>query len=315
MPRYLEGLILALWMGLYSSHAMAPAGYYSTAEGKSGAVLRLALHLIITNAVLIPYSSTGADTSDALRILDQDPSNTNNVVLIYSRRSEPKVTFGTTAGWNREHLWPNSYGINSKGPAYSDLQNLRAEDATVNSARGNKLFDESDPNSPNYRSPGHAEAPLTSTDTDSWEPPDEVKGDIARAIFYMAIRYMGDRANEPALVLTDATSQITSATNLMGRLSTLLRWHVEDPVDNRERLRNDLVFDRYQHNRNPFVDRPEWVFLAFGPNSASSQSACGFHGQENLPTPCYSPHHSCGGPGPPLPIRAHWRAIVSRLYS
>ena len=264
-------LLLLLALAPAVLPAAPPPGYYATAEGRGGAGLRMALHLILTNASVVPYSSSGPDTSDALRVLDEDPANTNNVILIYARRSEPKTTFGTTAGWNREHLWPNSYGLDSHEPSYSDLHNLRAADATVNSTRGNKFYDISATNSTGYKLPGSPEAPLTSTDSDSWEPPAEVKGDIARAIFYMATRYTGDRTNEPALFITAATGQITATTNLMGRLSTLLRWHFADPVDDRERLRNDLVFDRYQHNRNPFVDRPEWVALAFSPELVVSQ--------------------------------------------
>jgi hypothetical protein len=112
--------------------------------------------------------------------------------------------------------------------------------------------------------PAHIEAPLASTDTDSWEPPAFLKGDIARALFYMATRYTGDVTNEPALLLTDATGQISSTTNFMGKLSTLLLWNAADPVDAAEELRNDLVYG-YQTNRNPFVDHPEWVNLTFAP--------------------------------------------------
>lgn len=227
--------------------------------------MRQALHVIVSGHRVIPYSSGATNTADALKVLDEDPANTNNVILIYERRSEPKTTFGLSSGWNREHLWPNSYGIDSRLPAYSDLHNLRAEDATVNSARGNKFYDRSDTNSPGYKRPAHAEAPLTSTDSDSWEPPDEVKGDIARAVFYMTVRYTGDRTNEPGLFLTDATAKVSSATNFMARLTTLLLWHRGDPADTRERQRNDLVFDRFQHNRNPFVDRPEFADAIFRP--------------------------------------------------
>ena len=86
------------------------------------------MHAIVRNHHVIPYSSSAFDTSDALRVLDEDPANSDNVVGIYSRESEPKVSFGITSGWNREHLWPNSYGLDDQEPAYSDLHNLRAED-------------------------------------------------------------------------------------------------------------------------------------------------------------------------------------------
>jgi len=242
-----------------------PPGYYSVAEGKTGTELRKALHQVIQNHHVLPYaSSTKFDTSDALRVLDQDPANTNNVIGIYSRQSEPAATFGLTTGWNREHLWCDSYGLDGREPAYSDLHNLRAEDANVNSSRGNKYFDISDSNNATYKMPAHVEAPLASTDTDSWEPPASVKGDAARAVFYMSVRYNGDVSNEPALYMTDATDQIASTTNLMGRFSTLIKWHQADPVDAAETLRNDLVYS-YQTNRNPFVDHPEWVVAAFIP--------------------------------------------------
>jgi endonuclease I len=247
-----------------ASQCDPPSGYYALAEAKSGADLRQALHQVVRNHRVIPYSSTRFDTSDALKVLDQDPANTSKVIGIYSRLSEPAVSFGLAAGWNREHLWCDSYGLDGREPAYSDLHNLRAEDATVNSVRGNKFFDVSDTNNPSYRLPAHAESPLASMDTDSWEPPAIVKGDIARAMFYMTIRYTGDVADEPALYLTESTNHITSTTNLMGRFNTLIKWHLDDPVDATEQLRNDQVYS-YQTNRNPFIDHPAWVLSAFIP--------------------------------------------------
>ena len=82
-----------------------------------------------------------------------------------------------------------------------------------------------------YKFPAHVEASLPSTDSDSREPPDAVKGDVARPVFYMVVRSTGDHINEPALFPTDWTGQITSSTNLMGQLSTLVQWNRADPVD------------------------------------------------------------------------------------
>ena len=138
-------LIVTIAVSAFSAFADPPLGYYEAAGGKTGSALREALHQIIRNHRVVPYSSdTRFDASDALKLLDQDPLNTNNVVGIYSRASEAASTFGDLTGWNREHVWPNSYGLNGREPAFSDLHNLRAGDATVNSSRGNKLFDVSD---------------------------------------------------------------------------------------------------------------------------------------------------------------------------
>lgn len=255
--------VLATALAASAGH---PPGYYTAAEGKAGTDLRSALHALIRNHRVIPYSSTQLDTSDALKVLDEDPANTNNVWLLYAQRTEPKSTFGLTTGWNREHQWPNSYGLDGVGPAYSDLHNLRAEDAHVNSARGNKFYDLSDTNSASYTFPANSDAPLCSADGDSWEPPAVMKGDIARALFYMSIRYTGDTPSEPALFLIDATNLISATTNLMGKFSTLIKWHFTDPVSPAESNRNDRIYALYQTNRNPFVDHPEWVKAAFLPS-------------------------------------------------
>ena len=103
-----------------------------------------------------------------------------------------------------------------------------------------------------------------------WETWDHRKGDIARAMFYMDVRYEGDDGSEPDLILVDDPVLIVScqtgdneAVGYMGLLTTLLAWHEADPVDDKERTHNEVV-DQYQHNRNPFVDHPEWVDLLFG---------------------------------------------------
>jgi endonuclease I len=239
--RFLACWVLALTVGS-ACLADPPHGYYSSATGKTGQALRQALHDIIDDHRVIKYSSKNPDTADALAELDADPNNPNSVILIYSRRSEAISNFGTSSGWNREHLWCNSYGIDKRGPAYSDLHNLKPADASVNSARSNKIFDTSDTRDAKYQKPGHPEAKLTSEDTDSWEPPTNVRGEIARASFYMDVRYSGDKSNENDLQLTNDLSAISSDTVFFAKLDTLLEWHIADPVDAAERVRNDLVY-------------------------------------------------------------------------
>lgn len=256
---------LGLLLTVVTSHAEAPAGYYSAAEGKAGTNLLSALHAIIRNHHIIPYSATSFDTSDALKVLDQSPANAAYVNLIYNGSNQLASAFAAATGWNREHMWAQSYGLDGVEPSYSDLFNLRACDANVNSSRGNKYYDTTATNSAGYSFPAHPEAPQCSTDSDSWEPRLSDRGDIARVMFYMATRYTGDTTNEPALSLTDVPTLITTTNAYMGRLSTLLAWHHADPVDAAEQLRNDLIYSLYQTNRNPFVDHPEWVNLTFAP--------------------------------------------------
>lgn len=233
--------------------SQVPVGYYDDAEGKIGAPLRNALHDIIDDHTVIPHNSSGYDTHDALDDVDEDPMNPLNVILIYSGYSVPKSTW---PDWNREHSWPKSLGTEN-GPAHTDVFHLYACDMNVNSSRGNKYYDDGGTSS-------HPEAPECKYDADSWEVRDEDKGDVARAMFYLDVRYNGDKADELDLELTSNTSLILSGSRYMGKLSTLLKWHALDPVDDKERTRNDFIYNNIQHNRNPFVDNPSWVYSVWG---------------------------------------------------
>lgn len=219
--------------------------YYEDAKGKTGEELKSALHGIISTNDQLSYD----DVWEALKVTDQDPQNENNVMLFYSGRSDSKDNNGGGEGnWNREHVWAKSHGDfgTSIGPG-TDIHHLRPTDAKVNSTRGNKDFDM-----------GGEEvegAPGNFTDEDSWEPRNEVKGDVARMIMYMAVRYEGNEYVD--LELNDEVNN--GEKPLFGRQSELLRWHNEDPVDEFEKNRNQVIFDQFQNNRNPFIDHPEWA--------------------------------------------------------
>ena len=249
-----------LVLSLSAAGAAEPVGYYNTASGLTGTPLRNALHNIINGHTSISYTSTRTP----LEVLDQDPANSANLILIYERTSWPKSVFvsGNNGGWNREHCWPNSLGIDDVLPAYSDLFNLRACGEPANSDRANLYYDESTVGASGYEKPTGNTAALCSQDFDSWEPPDEVKGDLARSMFYMDVRYEGD-SGEPNLTLTDNVATISTSNANMGRLSTLLIWNFLDAVSPAERTRAEGAFG-YQHNRNPFVDHPEWVEAVYG---------------------------------------------------
>nr|WP_269328608.1 endonuclease [Kineosporia babensis] len=229
-----------------------PGDYYAAAEGKTGNDLHQALHQIIsTDAQALSYNAVW----DALKVTDEDPKNSGNVILLYSGTSRSKsLNGGDPDDWNREHVWAKSHGDfgTATGPG-TDLHHLRPEDVTVNADRSNKDFDDGGSES--------GEAPGNFTDNDSWEPRDAVKGDVARMIFYMAVRYDG---NDGFADLTLDENTTGGKAPRFGKLSTLLEWHAEDPPDSFEQRRNDLIHQRFQNNRNPFIDHPEWAAEVFG---------------------------------------------------
>ncbi|MET7637956.1 endonuclease [Streptomyces sp. NPDC005438] len=220
--------------------------YYKDAIGKTGDELKTALNGIISNNEQLSYD----EVWDALKVTDEDPDNSSNVIELYSGESVSKDNNGGGSGqWNREHVWAKSHGDfgTATGPG-TDVHHLRPADVTVNSTRGNKDFDE-----------GGEEvegAPGNYTDNDSFEPRDEVKGDVARMILYMAVRYEGNDSY-PDLEPND---EVENGKNpLHGRLSVLKEWNEADPPSDFEKNRNEVIFEQFQKNRNPFIDHPEWV--------------------------------------------------------
>ncbi len=234
--------------------AAPPPGYYDSANGLSGLALKHALHDVIDGQTVLPYEF-GLFTP--MRAIWQDPADSTKMLLIYSGTSIPK----SSGNWNREHLWPRSRGNDEHlGPDDSDLFHVVPADPAVNTQRGVLYFDNSSAADGGIVNPAHANAPLCTRDANSWEPPAAQKGDIARALFYMATRYDGQEANTTDLELVG-----TAPTGpQMGNLDTLIAWHNADPPDAAEMARCDLIFTAYQHNRNPFIDHPEWVAAIWG---------------------------------------------------
>ena len=257
-----------------------PQDYYAEAINLAGDDLKEALHQIIANHIPYPYTSSSTDTWDILQDSDQDPENNNNILLVYTNRSQDKGYRdgsgnysqyengnGTQSNsWNREHIWPKSHGFpNPDDIAYRDVHNLKPCDRSVNASRGVKDFD----NGGN----SHEEALSCLTDFDSWEPADFVKGDVARILFYMVVRYDPgyNYYNETFdLELVDYTTP-DNFDPIFGKLSTLLEWHVLDPVDDFEVNRNEVIYS-YQQNRNPFIDHPELVDYIWGENNNQNWS-------------------------------------------
>jgi endonuclease I len=240
--------IFALFISaLARAQQLPPPNYYTSATTNvSGAGLKSTLHNTITGHTVISYDAA----HPALTVLDQDPTNSANVILIYSGYSVPA---STRPDWNREHLFPESYGTDS-GPQFSDVFNLRACNSGVNSSRGNKYFDVSTEPIKHY-----AGAPESSYDSDSWEPWDPDKGPVARSCFYMTTRYNGT-GGDINLTLADSPN---AGAHIFAKLTTLLDWNRRFPPTAGERLRNNQVYELYQHNRNPFVDNPDFADMVF----------------------------------------------------
>ena len=256
--------------------------YYAGVDTSSGPALEAWLHNRIKDHVAYPYSGGGTVTWTILHAADEDPMNPNNIVTIYKNVSHAKTDNSNIV--NREHTWPNSYGFNNittvnglPYPPYTDCHMLMLSDDGYNSDRGNKLYgmctgtctERTTVVTNGFGGTGHSNY-FSST---IWEPWDHRKGDLARAILYMAVRYDGGTnaagQPEPDLKVTDnasliqaTASGVTQAVGYMGMETDLLNWNDQDPPDAVEQLRNEVVYS-YQENRNPFVDHPEWARCVF----------------------------------------------------
>lgn len=240
----------------------APAGYYDSLNGKSGAQLKQAVQDIIANPAVVRAHNYG-DITDILKKADQNPLHSNQVWLMYKEIPRAKYLFqdsGTGTGrWNREHIYPQSRGNFDGGTSstadginiwvtsnadsikhgHADAHHLRAEDGPENSSRGNRNF-------------GGLGYNGFSGNAGSW------KGDVARSVFYMAVRYNG-------LNVVSGNPPETPK-GYLGDLDTLLQWNQSDPSDDFEMNRNNYIYT-WQYNRNPFIDIPSLADYIWGANA------------------------------------------------
>ncbi len=278
--------LIGLNFAAFNIGAEIPLGYYDSVNTDNAASLRSTLHEIIDDHQRFPYTSSSTDTWDILEIADENPDDANSIIDIYKNESYPKQGGGNSF-YNREHSWPKSYGFPDDGSTnypYTDTHHLFLSDSGYNSSRSNLPYANCDSsctenatvfNNGRGGSGGDDSNWRTgSSSAGSWEAWGGRKGDVARALMYMAIRYEGGvhgitGFSEPDLILTDdrtliETSSIGSNSTVayMGLLSTLIEWHKADPVDDFERRHTDGVYD-FQGNRNPFIDHPEFVACVF----------------------------------------------------
>ena len=242
----------------FSIHAQ-PVGYYNGTEGKTGDELKAALHDIIKDHVAMDYSYS----KSVFSLSDRDPNNPENVIMVYTGRSTVWNYYGTGGNYiNREHVWAKSHGnFGEEKPTGSDYHNLKPADGSVNVARSNKDFDICQGVAGAQQ---HDEATGCYFTSNAWEPRDEVKGDIARIIFYMSTRYEGG-SGEPDLEVVDELDTYPAPEH--GKLSALYQWNSTDNPDAFEQNRNNVIYS-FQKNRNPYIDNPNWVQMIWGDMAA-----------------------------------------------
>lgn len=237
-------MVLAVFMNAQKT------GYYNGTDGKVGDELKESLHNVIKGHTPYSYFSS----KYIFQLSDADPADATKVIQVYTGFSHDNSDYGSSGlTLNREHVWAKSHGdFTDWLPMYSDVHNLKPSASTVNQSKSNLDFDNGGVQ--------HAIATECYYSDSTWEARDEVKGDIARIIFYMSTRYEGD-PGEIDLEVADNNHTYPNAQH--GKLSTLIEWNELDPPDDFERNRNNVI-ESFQHNRNPFIDNPEWINMIWG---------------------------------------------------
>jgi len=245
--------------------------YYKSAQGLSGYMLKTALNKKLEQthrdkgygALINVYFSSDAD-----RTYDNDGSivdmyserpNTYDPYNFESRNKKCGSYKGESDCFNREHIFPQS-SFHKAAPMRSDFFHVYPSDGYVNGKRSNHPFGEVD--HPTWTSRNGSKLGMNTVpgyDGKAFEPIDEFKGDIARALLYFATRYEHKIQTFSHKMLNGTKDQVYKE----WFIKLLLKWHKQDPVSAHEIHRNNIGY-RYQGNRNPFIDRPEWVERIWG---------------------------------------------------
>ncbi len=270
-------------------------------EGMTGATLKTALNDRIKNHTAI---TTYSDTKMAMAVVDRDYTlsplangTTYNFANASSDNPFLRLMYGKYNGtlnavrwtedhvtiWNKEHTWAKSLGnFGETHPAGTDLHHLIGADQNNNNYHSNLDFGDVISGSFNVLDErgnvsGKTGYSSLSGSQKVYEPADEYKGDIARMIFYMATRYLTySSTGNPKLRIIEGLAggvTVTSSASIYGELGILshyLQWNKDDPVDSYEIKRNNLIYNNFQYNRNPFIDHPEWADIVYDTSYAGS---------------------------------------------
>ncbi len=271
-------LFMVLCLISTSLFSQIPTGYYDSAAGLSGAALKTKLSTIITNGH-VDKGYAGLWTAYKTTDIDKNYENDGSILDMYSENpsgTDPYKFIVTTDQcgtysvegdcYNREHVVPQSL-FNQAAPMVSDLHHIRATDGKVNGMRSNYPFGKVGTATFTSRNGGKLGNSVSAGYTGTvFEPIDEFKGDIARMIFYFVTRYESKLSGF-------STGNMLGTSTYPGlqtwERDVLLAWHNLDPVSQAEINRNNASYT-FQGNRNPFIDKPEYVGLIWGGTSTDT---------------------------------------------
>jgi len=277
--RYLKKiLLLAFVLSPFLSLAQIPNGYYNNATNLTGQQLRIALRNIIRNHTQLSYTPglwNAYNTTDRKPngkiwdIYSDIPGGTPSYEYTYFSdqcgANSPSAEGGC---YNREHTWPKTY-FSSDTPMYTDIFIVMPTDYWVNNKRSDYPYGEvgtATYTSSNGSKLGNNVYPGAPGGT-CFEPIDSFKGDIARNYFYVSTCYWADSAH-----FNNSYAMATQVNLKPWAVQMLLEWHHNDPVSQKEINRNNAAYT-VQHNRNPFIDHPEYADCIWGTANCSSMSA------------------------------------------
>ena len=197
------------------------------------------------------------DCRDNSPITDCENGDSSDFKMLYTSYSATYSEYNGGNGWNREHVWPKSLGGFETSSAGSDIHHIRPAEAVVNSFRNNHKYGNV---SGGTTKAGNLSGIIGGSYASGYfEPLDNVKGDVARIILYVHVRYY------------DEFSKTNTITNVFQSIDVLLEWCALDPVDTWEMGRNDVVED-IQGNRNVFIDYPELAWQLFGKTAPANMT-------------------------------------------
>lgn len=266
--------IASVFGGLSVTYAQDSTGsYYSSITAVGGKALLGQLHDLITSTHE-KYTSY-SDCKNPSTILKTDPGTNGNVMEFYSQANiSSKWGGGNQGTWNREHVWCQSLsnGMWGQSGGGSDLHHIRPVESGLNSARGNNKYgivsSHNTKTEVYYEDSSNKNVALGGYNANgTFEPLDNVKGDVARIVMYVYTHYntysnVGGttNGNGSATFGTLNFRNVVSASSESAAIALLLEWNELDPVDDIERTRNDAVY-AIQGNRNPFIDNPNYANL------------------------------------------------------